>query len=357
MGPVKHEDGGDSTDGGDGTDSGRLRKKSLRGASGKAACSLRLEQQQPEEEQVGTSSERQHICEVCAIAFSKPAHLRQHLVIHTGQRPFPCPHAGCARTFKRQDHLRRHLLSHSQPVLPCPIPGCPVTCSLPDNLRAHVKRHQAACFRCSEPECTFETAFKRQLWEHTRSCHASGHMCQEPGCSKRFKFRSLLTAHQASVHGFTANRAAPLVSNIGASSNTNRGPGCKDAQECSTPRPGDSGRSSSGAATSTDEEAGSGPPGLACPVPGCTAQFRLRRSLKQHLTVAHLKEARHPCSTAGCPASFFTEADRARHSATKHPPAGVGVATGGASQSGMQAARQRPSIASILDQPTFADPI
>jgi uncharacterized Zn-finger protein len=41
--------------------------------------------------------------------FSKRHKIQNHIRIHTGERPFPCPVADCGKRFSRQDGLNTHI--------------------------------------------------------------------------------------------------------------------------------------------------------------------------------------------------------------------------------------------------------
>lgn len=46
---------------------------------------------------------------VCGKSFQYKSSLKQHILAHTGEKPYMCPIAGCGASFNRQDILKQHI--------------------------------------------------------------------------------------------------------------------------------------------------------------------------------------------------------------------------------------------------------
>ena len=50
-------------------------------------------------------------CEICGRLFPSPSHLKNHLLIHSDEKPYSC--GTCGKSFKRNGDLKKHMLIHT----------------------------------------------------------------------------------------------------------------------------------------------------------------------------------------------------------------------------------------------------
>ncbi|XP_002153782.2 zinc finger protein ZIC 4 [Hydra vulgaris] len=82
------------------------------------------------EDHVGLNDSTEHICywKDCpraGLAFKAKYKLINHLRVHTGEKPFPCPFPGCGKLFARSENLKIHKRTHTgeRPFV-CEFTGC-----------------------------------------------------------------------------------------------------------------------------------------------------------------------------------------------------------------------------------------
>eukprot|EP00794_Sanderia_malayensis_P018292 gene18292-20115_t len=129
------------------------------------------------EDHVGINDSNEHICmwKECprnGLPFKAKYKLINHLRVHTGEKPFPCPFPGCGKLFARSENLKIHKRTHtgekpficefegcgrrfanssdrkkhshvhtSDKPYVCKVDGCNKTYTHPSSLRKHMKLH------------------------------------------------------------------------------------------------------------------------------------------------------------------------------------------------------------------------
>lgn len=133
-----------------------------------------------------------HVCSVCGKTFTQGHRLNQHMLSHSGERPFACEH--CGQGFKTRRNLGMHQLTHTgEKNVKCLM--CDLTFFHEKHMKDHMKRRHMNTQRFGCEICGKQFSYSSGLNEHMNT-HTKQKQYQCEYCDKVFHKVSILYRHK-----------------------------------------------------------------------------------------------------------------------------------------------------------------
>jgi len=155
----------------------------------------------------GLKKKSSHTCTVCHKTFGCLSYLKQHMRVHTGEKPFPC--TTCGKAFNDRSALRNHNKLHTN-ERPFTCDVCSKSFRRSDSLKYHKASHDPANrpFICAHCAKSFKN--QRDLRSHEKTVHSLAVAGGNPGdkemyicpeCNTTCDSISSYKYHKKVVHG------------------------------------------------------------------------------------------------------------------------------------------------------------
>eukprot|EP00088_Acartia_fossae_P067187 TRINITY_DN8372_c0_g1_i7.p1 TRINITY_DN8372_c0_g1~~TRINITY_DN8372_c0_g1_i7.p1 ORF type:complete len:609 (+),score=96.12 TRINITY_DN8372_c0_g1_i7:161-1828(+) len=108
-------------------------------------------------------------CDVCSIELKTKQSLRNHMLLHTGEKPYTCE--VCGQSFTRTMQLNRHLVTHGQREKAFPCSECDMAFTSAALLSSHTRFKHRGEEKHKCGQCNKAYAMRKNLLTHIKACH------------------------------------------------------------------------------------------------------------------------------------------------------------------------------------------
>ena len=236
---------------------------------------------------------RRFACTRCKKTFVYSSHLKRHMRIHSGERPYKCDHPGCDAAFAEAGDAKKHMRTHSgERPYKCDHPGCDAAFTEAGNFKRHLRTHSGERpHKCNYPGCDAAFAQFGNLKTHMRRHNGERpYKCDHPGCDVAFTTAGNLKTHMRTHSG-------------------------ERSYKCNYPGCGAAFTGSGNVKKHMRTHSGERP--YKCDHPGCDAAFTVSCNLKTHNRV-HTGERPYMCHYPDCGRRFAQSGQRDLHEKNFH---------------------------------------
>ena len=138
------------------------------------------------------------VCKECGSGFSSAKDLTRHNVVHTGEKPYACPH--CDQRFSAPSSKSLHIKSIHDKIEEYPCPDCEKIFNQKSNMIKHYKTLHLNQVTNKCQQCNRQFNQLSALRRHIKIVHdkVTPHKCND--CDKKFSLAESLKKHREAIH-------------------------------------------------------------------------------------------------------------------------------------------------------------